>query len=96
MDKFEEMMMKMKDIPEEKMKEMMMKNMKLCTCPQCPSYNGCAKEEKELLYCATGKSQGCITGEKGCICGSCPVTPKMGLKHGYFCTRGSEKEQRGM
>jgi hypothetical protein len=42
-----------------------------------------------------GKS-GCITEEKGCICGGCPVTNKLGLKHAYYCTKGSEREQSGM
>ncbi|MCD4821867.1 MAG: DUF2769 domain-containing protein [Methanococcoides sp.] len=42
-----------------------------------------------------GKSS-CITEEKGCICGGCPVTEKLGLTHGYYCTCGSEKEQLGM
>jgi len=42
-----------------------------------------------------GKSK-CIKEEKGCVCGGCPVTMKMGLKHGYYCTKGSEKEQLGM
>ena len=39
----------------------------------------------------------CICG--GCPswveCGSYPVTEKMSLKDGYYCTRGSEKEQMG-
>src|SRR3989339_204833 len=35
----------------------------------------------------------CYKKENGCICGNCPVTKEMGLKHGYYCTRGSEKEQ---
>ncbi|UCG37560.1 MAG: DUF2769 domain-containing protein [Candidatus Bathyarchaeota archaeon] len=69
---------------------------KLCICRDCPSYNECAKESNELLYCAIGKSPKCITGEVGCICPGCPVTEQMGLKSEYFCTRGSEKEQRGM
>ncbi|MCK5661811.1 MAG: DUF2769 domain-containing protein, partial [Methanosarcinales archaeon] len=48
-------------------------------------------------YCfpTIGKSK-CITEENGCICGGCPVTEKMGLKHIYYCTKGSEKEQSGM
>ena len=48
--------------------------------------------EKGFCFAAIGKS-GCISEEKGCICGSCPVTSKMGLKHGYYCTRGSETVQ---
>jgi hypothetical protein len=70
--------------------------LQMCTCEGCPSYKDCSQEggEKEKGFCfpTIGKSK-CITEEKGCICGSCPVTAKMGLKHGYYCTRGSEKEQ---
>ena len=68
----------------------------LCICGGCPSYNNCAKEEQELLYCSLGKSPACIIKENGCICPSCPVTDQMGLKNEFFCTRGSEKEQRKM
>jgi hypothetical protein len=84
LDKFVEamqMMAKMTD--EEKMKG-------------CPSYNDCAKEKGEVLYCSLGASPTCITKATVCICAGCPVTSKMGLKNQYFCTKGSEKEQRGM
>ena len=65
---------------------------KMCICAQCPSYNECAKVKNELLFCMIGKSQECIKEENGCICPTCPVTAAMGLKHGYYCTKGSEKE----
>ena len=29
-----------------------------------------------------------------CICGQCPVKADLGLKFGFFCTRGSEKAMR--
>ncbi|MCW3997579.1 MAG: DUF2769 domain-containing protein [Candidatus Bathyarchaeota archaeon] len=96
MDKFVEamqMMAKMTD--EEKMKAIDM-NKSLCICRACPSYNDCAKENGELLYCSLGSSPTCITEATVCICTGCPVTSKMGLKNLYFCTKGSEKEQRGM
>ncbi len=77
-------------------KEAMVKDM--CICADCPSYLDCSEKggSAELGFCfpTIGKSE-CIEEEKGCICGSCPVTEKMGLKHGYYCTRGSEKEQGG-
>jgi len=62
---------------------------KMCICKNCPSYIEC---DEEIGYCLIGKSK-CIKEEKGCICGGCPVTKEMKLKHGYYCTRGSEKEQ---
>lgn len=65
--------------------------MDMCICRDCPSYVDC---QEEIGYCFHGKS-GCIEEEKGCICLDCPVTAKMGLRHGYYCTRGSEMEQKG-
>jgi len=63
----------------------------MCICKSCPSFVEC---EESIAYCfpTIGKSK-CIKDGKGCICGSCPLTEKMGLKHAYYCTRGSEKEQ---
>jgi len=95
-DKFEEMMEKMSGLSEEERMKSMEDKKGMCTCINCPSYNECAKEGTELLFCAKGKSPSCITDEKGCICPSCPITPMMGLKNGYYCTKGSEKEIRGM
>jgi hypothetical protein len=69
-------------------------NNKLCTCPSCPTYNKCAKNAKELLFCVTGKSFMCISDDKGCICPTCPVTEVIGLKQTSFCIKGSEKAQR--
>jgi hypothetical protein len=79
--------------PEER-KESDEKYRGLCTCPVCPTYAGCAKTKKELLFCASGKSFLCISEEKGCICPQCPVSVEFGQKHRFFCTRGSEKAQR--
>ena len=96
LDKFEKAMQMMANMSdEEKMKAVEM-NKSLCICGGCPSYNDCAKEKGEALYCSLGASPTCITNASVCICAGCPVTPKMGLKNQYFCTKGSEKEQRGM
>ena len=65
--------------------------LKMCICRNCPSFIECGEKE---AYCVQGRSK-CIKEEKGCICGGCPVTMKMKLKHGYYCTRGSEKELSG-
>ena len=64
----------------------------LCVCRNCPSYIEC---KEKIGFCFSGKSK-CIAAESGCICGGCPVTNKMGLKHMYYCTKGSEKEQSGI
>lgn len=89
MDKFEKM-------TEEERMQAIKENKNLCICPNCPTYNECAKEKRELVYCALGKSQVCITEESGCICPACPITEKMGLTKDYFCTKGTESQQRGM
>jgi hypothetical protein len=92
-DKFEKMM---SNITEEERKKVIKENKALCICPNCPSYNECAQKKGEALYCILGKSPTCITKESGCICPACPVTENMGLTKDYFCTRGSESQQRGM
>ncbi|MDD5049007.1 MAG: DUF2769 domain-containing protein [Methanoregulaceae archaeon] len=95
MDKFEEMMQKMEQKSPEEKKQAMAKNQAMCICAGCPSYSSCMKEKDELLFCATKKST-CSVEMKGCICPNCPVTGMMGLKHAYYCTKGSEKEIRGI
>jgi hypothetical protein len=65
-----------------------------CACAQCPTYNHCAQENRELIYCLGGKSMLCITGEVGCGCPACPVTRELGLQYHTFCIQGSEAAQR--
>ena len=64
-----------------------------CICTDCPSYNKCARDQQELLYCIEGKSK-CITEELGCICPDCPIAAALDLVNIYYCTIASEKEQR--
>jgi len=69
--------------------------MNLCICEGCPTYVDCSKQgaSKDKAFCVVfGKSK-CITKEKGCICGACPVKSKLKLKNFYFCTKGSEEQQ---
>jgi hypothetical protein len=66
----------------------------MCICKSCPSWVECA-EKGGFCFPSIGKSK-CIKEEKGCICGACPIMKKMGLKHGYYCIKGSEKEQLGI
>ncbi len=96
MDKFEEMMEKMSEMTEKERMKAIEESKALCICPDCPTYNECAQAKNELFYCGLGKSPTCIIKEQGCICPACPVTEKMGLTNQFFCTRGTEKEQRGM
>ena len=64
----------------------------LCLCAMCPSYVDC---NEEIAFClaVSGKST-CITEEQGCLCPGCPVLDEEGFSHVYYCTRGSENDQR--
>lgn len=67
----------------------------LCTCPNCPTYNDCAKEKGELFFCSIGSARSsCIKEERWCICESCPVTELEGLTNTYYCINGNEDQQR--
>jgi hypothetical protein len=65
-----------------------------CICFTCHSYNRCAKDRGELLYCINGKSFICIAADMGCICRKCPVSPLLGLRFSNFCLKGAEAAQR--
>jgi hypothetical protein len=69
------------------------KNISMCVCPKCPSYNDCAKKKHEGLFCAQelGKSS-CPFKTNGCICGQCPVHQTYNLKSGYYCINGSAEQ----
>jgi len=62
-----------------------------CICETCPS---ALPEENETGFCHAliGRSK-IIKDERACDCGQCPVYQEMGLKFGYYCTRGSELER---
>jgi hypothetical protein len=90
----EKIMEKISNIPKEEHTKTIEANKKLCICPECPTYNDCAKEQDELLFCILGKSETCITKESGCICPACPITEKLGLTKQYYCTKGTEQEQK--
>jgi hypothetical protein len=75
-------------------KNLMNEKRSACRCPACPSYNRCALEHHELLYCITGKSMLCISEDSGCTCRNCPVMTELGLMHHDFCMKGGEAAQR--
>jgi Protein of unknown function (DUF2769) len=66
----------------------------MCICGRCPTYNACAKDAGEGLYCAHGTSFHCVNEGNGCLCPGCPVTKPLGLKYQAYCLAGSEKSQR--
>lgn len=65
-----------------------------CACPQCPSYNDCAREKGELLFCILGMSNACIREDRHCTCPSCPLYGELGLSGKDFCMKGSESAIR--
>jgi hypothetical protein len=75
-------------------KAIMVEKRAACSCPHCPSYNRCADECRELVYCISGKSPLCISEDRGCTCRKCSVTPELGLQYHDFCIKGSEAAQR--
>jgi uncharacterized Rossmann fold enzyme len=95
MEKFLQIAKSMESMNKEELAKSLEAKKSMCICGNCPSYDECTKNKEELLFCAIGKSE-CMIAMKGCVCPSCPVTSDMGLTHSYFCTRGSEKQQRGM
>jgi len=66
----------------------------MCICAGCPTYNSCANNAQELLYCIFGQSFQCVTEDLGCICPSCPLVSEVGLVNLTFCLLGSEASQR--
>jgi hypothetical protein len=85
-----ELMTMPRDLMVEKVKGMG----KMCTCPSCPTFNDCAKNAMETMFCMHGTSFHCIKEVKGCKCPTCPVTKQAGLTHSAFCVMGNEKSQR--
>jgi hypothetical protein len=65
----------------------------ICLCPGCPTYVKCDESVAFCLY-PEGKSS-CISTERGCLCGGCPVHDMQGFAYGYYCTQGSEIAQSG-
>ncbi len=67
-----------------------------CVCPLCPTFNQCAKDAQENIFCLKGKSKECISKEKSCICATCPfgIKYRIGVIYNFFCLRGSQIEQQ--
>lgn len=67
---------------------------KECICPECPTYNKCAGDAGELLFCFLERSKECIKEQMGCNCPDCPLAGRAGLVNLYYCINGSELEMR--
>lgn len=51
------------------------------------------KLEGECAFCTVGGSS-CIDEEIECLCSTCPLSREMGLRYSFYCTRGSETQQK--
>jgi hypothetical protein len=94
MDSFERLLQEIDSMDKDRKRSMIDSLKAECICPDCPTYNECAGEGGELLYCFLEKSPVCIKEEMGCICPDCPVAAQADLVNLYFCTIGSELEMR--
>lgn len=94
LDKFEEVLEKMSEMPEEQLEHLLdMEKKKLCICRTCVAYNQCNNENKEGLFCIMGSSN-CESNINQCICPQCPIHSNFQLKYDSFCLEGSEQDQR--
>lgn len=96
MDSFEELI---KELEQLSMDDRNLKIKELeedCVCPICPTFNQCAKEAQENIFCLRGKSKECIGKERGCICPTCPfgIRYKIGVIYNFFCLNGPQTEQQ--
>ena len=67
-----------------------------CICQTCATYNECAANSNEKLFCVTERSEDCISEPKGCECPMCPLAKSLnvGVVRNTYCLNGSEMEQR--
>ena len=64
-----------------------------CACSVCPSYNDCARDKGETMFCAEENGKGtCDYQMNGCVCGPCPVHTECKLSSGYYCMHGSAEQ----
>jgi hypothetical protein len=63
-------------------------NARACICPDCPTFDTCAGDAKETLYCARGVSS-CELSQQGCICAECTVWSMYELDDYYYCINGA-------
>ncbi len=79
----------------ESQEEVMRENCQLCRCAECPSYNICAGDKGEKVFCILSAS-GCISDLKGCLCADCCVAQRMGMTTSRYCVEGTEATRRGL
>jgi len=96
MDKFEQLLQELKEMSGSDRNNTINKYKESCICETCPTYNECAGDANEKLFCVNGKSKECITKIKGCECPNCPFAHAhdIGTIYNTYCIMDSEMEQR--
>ncbi len=96
MDKFEQMIHDVMDMSENDRNKAIEGYKDSCICQICATYNECASDANEKLFCVNGKSEDCITEPRGCECPTCPLAQSLdvGVINNTYCLKGSEMEQR--
>jgi hypothetical protein len=96
MDKFEQKIQEVMEMSERDRDNVIEYYKSSCICHTCATYDQCAADANEKLFCVTGKSVECITEPKGCECPICSLAQSLdvGLLNNTFCLRGSEMDQR--
>lgn len=96
LDKFETLIQEVMEMSESDRNRAIESYKGSCICQTCATYNECATDANEKLFCVIGKSEDCITEPKGCECPMCPLAQSLdvGVIHNTYCLKGSEMEQR--
>jgi hypothetical protein len=96
LDKFEQLIHDVMDMSESEQNKVIESYKDPCICHTCATYNECASDANEKLFCVTGKSRDCITEPRGCECPTCPLAQSLdvGVINNTYCLKGSEMEQR--
>jgi len=94
LDSFEELTNQLNEMSDDERREKIEELQLDCVCPICPTYNKCAKDTGENIFCLKGKSK-CFKKEKGCMCPTCPFAAKfkIGVIYNFYCMRGLETDQ---
>jgi hypothetical protein len=82
-----------KEKPSKTMKNRLTQVDATCICRDCPTYASLGEKDDYISYCFRGKSKK-ITEEVGCQCPDCPVWKETKFTKQYFCTRGTEQQQK--
>lgn len=91
-----EMMLRSLNLTSEEREMVLEKRKKQCICDICPTYRSCKLDKEkhnESAFCTLGASA-CIDTEVECLCSTCPLSREMGLAYSFYCTRGSETQQK--